>query len=47
MEGFSLGDLVTRRAMDASDAIAKIASEAVQEAVLEETLAKVSHAITI
>ena len=42
VEGFSLGDLVSRRAMEHSDQISKIASEAIQEALLEESLARVS-----
>ena len=41
VDGFTLGELVSRRIMDHADVVAKIASEAVQEAVLEEMLAKV------
>ena len=41
VEGFTLGELVTRHVMDHADAIAKIASEAVQESLLEDGLQKV------
>ncbi len=41
VEGFTLGELVARHVMDHADAIAKIASEAVQEGLLEEGLQKV------
>ena len=41
MEGFTLGELVDRHVMEHADAIAKMASEAVQESLLEESLQKV------
>jgi dynein heavy chain len=41
VEGFTLGALVDRHIMEHGDAIAKVASEAVQEALLEEGLQKI------
>ena len=41
MEGFTLGELVDRHVMEHAEAIAKMASEAVQEGLLEESLQKV------
>jgi hypothetical protein len=41
VEGFTLGELVDRHVMEHAEAIAKMASEAVQEGLLEESLQKV------